>query len=239
MGAEPGNGRSDRDRLRPRDDLLADEHGLDAALLERARRVDAPDARVRVRAAADGQVQRERLLDVVDEAAAAAQEAVVLLALHAGAEPGELIHRRRSPRRPGAGSARRPRRCSGSPCTGRGCRPAPRAAPRPRGRRPRLASATAPSRKPGVQYPHWSACASRNACCTGCSSPRPARPSTVVIDRPCAWGASMRHDFTGSPSSSTVHAPQTPCSQPTWVPWSWSSWRRKSTSSRRLSTTRS
>src|SRR5262245_26995141 len=35
------------------------------------------------------------------------------------------------------------------------------------------------------------------------------------------------------PSSSTVQAPQTPCSQPTWTPVSPSSWRRKSDSSMR------
>ena len=37
-----------------------------------------------------------------------------------------------------------------------------------------------------------------------------------------------RHERTATPSSWTVHAPQTPCSQPTWVPVRPSSWRRKS-----------
>ena len=48
---------------------------------------------MRIRAAADGEVEARALLDVVEEAGGAAQEAIVLLALHAGAEPGELIHR--------------------------------------------------------------------------------------------------------------------------------------------------
>src|SRR3990172_6565793 len=43
-------------------------------------------------------------------------------------------------------------------------------------------------------------------------------PSTVVTSRPSTVGASTRHEFTGSPSSSTVHAPQFPCSQPNFGP---------------------
>ena len=53
-------------------------------------------------------------------------------------------------------------------------------------------------------------------------------PSTVVTSRPCAWTANIRHERTGSPSTRTVHAPQTPCSQPTCVPVKPRSWRRKS-----------
>ena len=52
-----------------------------------------------------------------------------------------------------------------------------------------------------------------------------------------AWTASIRHARTGSPSSRTVHAPQTPCSQPTCVPVSSRSPRRKSASVVRGSTT--
>ena len=89
----------------------------------------------------------------------------------------------------------------------------------------------------------WSArspgCRSRTA---GRGSPRtpaasgaarrrgPARPSTVVSSWPSACTASIRHERTGSPSTSTVQAPQTPCSQPTWVPVRPRSWRRKSAS---------
>ena len=72
---------------------------------------------------------------------------------------------------------------------------------------------------PGVQKPHWRPCSCLNAAWTGCSSPSaPCRPSTVVIRRPSAWTASMVHDFTGVPSTSTVHAPQLVVSQPMWVP---------------------
>jgi hypothetical protein len=40
----------------------------------------------------------------------------------------------------------------------------------------------------------------------------------VVTALPSAWTARTVHDFTGVPSSSTVHAPQFVVSQPTWVP---------------------
>src|SRR3954452_15844319 len=45
--------------------------------------------------------------------------------------------------------------------------------------------------------------------------------------------ASVVHDFTGSPSTSTVHTPQLEVSQPQWVPVRPSVSRRKWTSSRR------
>ncbi|MGO8731132.1 MAG: hypothetical protein ACLQK8_31425 [Streptosporangiaceae bacterium] len=45
-----------------------------------------------------------------------------------------------------------------------------------------------------------------------------ATPSMVVISWPSAWAASIRQERTGSPSSSTVQQPQTPCSQPSRVP---------------------
>ena len=71
----------------------------------------------------------------------------------------------------------------------------------------------------------------RNAACIGCRSPvrrqpfdrrRPSRPSH------CA--ASVRHDTTRLPSSSTVHAPHAPWSQPFFVPVS-PSWSRSASSS--------
>ena len=72
---------------------------------------------------------------------------------------------------------------------------------------------------PGVQKPHCRPWVSRKACCSGWSSSGlSARPSTVCDLVPSAWTASIRQERTGSPSSSTVQAPQTPCSQPTWVP---------------------
>ena len=60
--------------------------------------------------------------------------------------------------------------------------------------------------------------------------------SIVVTDRPSAWTASIVHDFTDSPSTSTVHAPHDDVSQPTLVPVSPHSSRRNCTSSSRGST---
>src|SRR5437870_5045313 len=94
---------------------------------------------------------------------------------------------------------------------------------------------------PGVQNPHCSPWASWNAAWRGCRGPPPpsVRPSTVVTACPSAWTANMRHERTASPSSSTVHAPHTPCSHPTCVPVRPSSLRRKSDSNSRGSTVRS
>ena len=57
----------------------------------------------------------------------------------------------------------------------------------------------------------------------------------MVISRPCACTANMRQARAVRPSISTVQAPHTPCSQPTWVPVRPSSWRRKSASVMRAS----
>ena len=58
-----------------------------------------------------------------------------------------------------------------------------------------------------------------NACCSALSlPPASASDSTVVTARPSACTASVRHERTAAPSISTVQQPQTPCSQPTWVP---------------------
>ena len=61
----------------------------------------------------------------------------------------------------------------------------------------------------------------------------------MVMVEPSTWAASMMQDRTGSPSTLMVHAPQIPCSQPTWVPVSRSSSRMKSASSWRAGTTAS
>src|SRR5690349_9462840 len=50
--------------------------------------------------------------------------------------------------------------------------------------------------------------------------------------------ANIKHERADSPSNKIVQAPQTPCSQPTWVPVSPSPWRRKSLNNRRGSTWR-
>ena len=61
----------------------------------------------------------------------------------------------------------------------------------------------------------------------------------VVTRAPSSWTARSRQLRALRPSTSTVQAPQTPCSQPTWVPVSPRSSRRKSASERRASTSRS
>ena len=61
-------------------------------------------------------------------------------------------------------------------------------------------------------------------------------PRSVVTSAPSACTANIRHDRTASPSTSTVHAPHTPCSQPRCVPVSAQSSRRKSASVLRAST---
>ena len=64
-------------------------------------------------------------------------------------------------------------------------------------------------------------------------------PSTVSTSAPSACTARVRQDRALSPSRRTVHAPHTPCSQPTWVPVRPRSSRRKSARRRRGSTSRS
>src|SRR2546426_2427590 len=82
----------------------------------------------------------------------------------------------------------------------------------------RSSSALPTSIIPGVQKPHWRPCSSLNATWTGSSSAPAASPSTVVTSRPSACTPNTVQDFTGVPSSSTVHAPQLVVSQPSWVP---------------------
>src|SRR4051812_28391228 len=99
-----------------------------------------------------------------------------------------------------------------------------------------VSSACAVVMKPGVQKPHCNAWCLRKAFCNGVRSASLDRPSTVVILVPSACTARIRQERTASPSTSTVQAPQTPCSQPMWVPVRRSSWRRQSASVRRGST---
>ena len=91
---------------------------------------------------------------------------------------------------------------------------------------------------PGVQNPHWTPWQAMNPRCTMSSSPWRSRSSTVRTSWPPAIAASTVHDFTGSPSSHTTHAPQLLVSQPQCVPVSASSSRRKWTSRRRASISR-
>src|SRR2546427_7043439 len=83
---------------------------------------------------------------------------------------------------------------------------------------------------PGVQKPHCRPWCSRNASCSGWSTPSRIRPSMVTSSAPSACTASIRHERAASPLTRIVQAPQMPCSQPTWVPVSARSSRRKSTS---------
>ena len=71
---------------------------------------------------------------------------------------------------------------------------------------------------PGVQKPHCRPCISWNAFCTGCRRVGSPMPSIVVTSDPSAWTASTVHDFTDTPSSSTVQEPQLLVSHPTTVP---------------------
>src|SRR5271154_261067 len=68
---------------------------------------------------------------------------------------------------------------------------------------------------PGVQNPHCSPCSSQNACCNGCSFLIEPSESTVVTSKPSACTANIKQERTAEPSTITVQAPQTPCSQPT------------------------
>lgn len=79
---------------------------------------------------------------------------------------------------------------------------------------------------PGVQKPHWKPAVVMKCRCTGCRSSGLPRPAAVVIERPCARNAGYTHECTGSPSSSTEHAPQSPASQPILTSV-WPSWRSR------------
>src|SRR5579863_3391680 len=67
-------------------------------------------------------------------------------------------------------------------------------------------------------------------------TPESEMPSIVSTAAPSHCTASTRQPRTTSPSTSTVQAPHTPCSQPIWLPVSARSSRRKSTSVWRAST---
>src|SRR5579863_8274113 len=75
-----------------------------------------------------------------------------------------------------------------------------------------------------------------NARCKAFSSSPLAKTSTVRICLPSACTANIRQERTGAPSTSTVQAPQTPCSQPICVPVCPQSSRMESTRVRRGST---
>src|SRR5262249_47586672 len=72
---------------------------------------------------------------------------------------------------------------------------------------------------PGVQNPHWAAPCCRNEFFSRANHGLNSQsPSTVITSRPSTCPAAIRQEQTGCPSSRTVHAPQSPASQPTLVP---------------------
>ena len=91
---------------------------------------------------------------------------------------------------------------------------------------------------PGVQKPHWRPCSCMKPSWSALMPFASASPSTVPMSAPSAWTASTVHDLVGTPSTSTVHAPQCVVSQPMWVPVSASSSRIRWTRSSRESTSR-
>src|SRR5260370_3685154 len=56
------------------------------------------------------------------------------------------------------------------------------------------------------------------ACCSGRSTPRSAKPSTVVTSRPAHSTGRVKQERTGFPSRRTVQVPHSPSSQPCFVP---------------------
>jgi cobalamin biosynthesis Mg chelatase CobN len=87
----------------------------------------------------------------------------------------------------------------------------------PRAARQASWNALASTMKPGVQNPHCNASRAMKARCTGCNLPPPT-PSTVVTLLPAAAFAGRRQLATGTPSSRTVQAPQTPAPHTSLVP---------------------
>ena len=75
-------------------------------------------------------------------------------------------------------------------------------------------SATALTIWPGVQKPHCSASARTNESTIGWSR----SPSIVVTSRAVDRWTSVMHESVGTPSTSTVHAPQWPSPQAIFVP---------------------
>ena len=109
-------------------------------------------------------------------------------------EPGDDVTRLplRAPRRSVAPSpAERRRESFRSRCTGTGCLPAPRGSAGPSGPGTRRSRSSAATISPGVQNPHWTAPASRNACWTTSSAPArlPAALHRVPPHRDALHGA--------------------------------------------------
>src|SRR6266540_5467425 len=93
------------------------------------------------------------------------------------------------------------------------------------GRGLRSSSAFADMTMPLPQKPHWQACSSMKARCSGWSLAALPRPSIVVI-LPLAAETGVTQERTGFPSISTVHAPHWARPQPNFGPFSSRSLRR-------------
>ena len=110
------------------------------------------------------------------------------------------------------------RRSSGSRCSGRDCRRAPRGSRRPSGsacdragrrsRRSGPACRTRTARRRRRRTPPARGAARRSS----------ATPSTVTTSCPSACAARTRHEQTSVPSSSTEHDPHSPCSHAFFEP---------------------
>src|SRR6516164_1576753 len=66
---------------------------------------------------------------------------------------------------------------------------------------------------PFWQNPHCGTCSSIHACCTGCSLPFLAMPSSVVISL-LTLETCVMHERVATPLMITVHAPHCPSPQP-------------------------
>src|SRR5262245_30914564 len=71
-----------------------------------------------------------------------------------------------------------------------------------------------------MQNAHWKPCSSTTPCCTARSLPvlGSASPSIVTIFLPRTVCASTEHEYRGTSSTSTVQAPHSARSQPSFVP---------------------
>ena len=157
-------------------EVPAREDADDAVRRRGARRVDRADARVRVRRAQDRDVRDAGQLQVVEVARLAGHQARVLDPLDRRCRScGSSIVRRHPLTSPPRPRRDRARRCSRSPCSGRGC-PRGRAGSTRRSRSPpRVTSSPRSSSSRACRSRTAGRAFSQNASCTGCSAPSARR----------------------------------------------------------------
>ena len=219
------------------------EPGQSAAVATAPRPACEPPPRCRCRGCAHGRrgcAGKRRAAcaaaDVVDIAAAPLQQATCVGARHAAAdiavgtvEKGKRpVAQLRCPPAPaGAPPLRRRRRWRDSRCSGSNC-------PKEVADLVAAGHAALPQQlgrghqHPGVQKPHCSALRSWKAPAGRRSRRSSTRPSMVSTRAAVALRREHRQARAIAPSTRTVQAPQTPCSQPARVPVRPSSSRRKS-----------